>query len=313
MLKRIYSIIVMLGVAFVANAQIMLTPYVDSSAGGLNENNVSVLEENLRTLISRAGLESAYGGRFILAANVNLLDKTMISTIPVKVRQRVQVTFAIGDSETGTCYGTTTTELTGLGDTDIQATLSCFRNLRLTPELNALIATSRDRIIQHYDANAASILEHAKSLVTGQKYDEALYELSFIPSKCRSYPEVAAYMTHIYQTNINHDAAQILAEAQAIWSADPNPGYGAEEAMRILAQINTDAQCYPQAQALMKKIEARVKNVTDAETAHERDMEKARLAAATSLEKTRIKACRDIAVAYAKSRPRVVYHVHSWW
>lgn len=312
MIKKVYSLILMLFVAVAAQAQIMLTPFVDSTAGGLDENNVSVLEGNLRTLISRAGLESAYGGRFILAVKVSLLDKTMTSTIPVKVKQKVQLTFAIGDSQTGTCYGSTTTELSGVGDTDVQATLACFRNLRVTPELKALIATSKDRIIDYYDNNAPAILAKAQSLVKGQKFEEALYELSFVPNECRCYPEVAAYMTQVYQTNINHDAAQVLAEAQAIWSADPNPGYSAEEAMRILGQINTDAKCYPQAQALMKKIEARVKSVTDAETAHERDMEKRRLAASTAVAKAQIKAARDVAVAYAKSRPRVVYHVH-WW
>lgn len=313
MFKKLYSLILMLSIWGIAHAQIMLTPYIDSTSGGLDENNVSVLEGNLRSMISRAGLESSYGGRFILAVKVSLLDKSMTATAPVKVVQKVMMTYAIGDSQSGTCFGTTTMELRGVGETDIQATLSCFRNLKLSPELKNLIAQSRDHIIEYYDSNGASILAHAKSLVTGQKYEEALYELSFIPSECKIYPEIAAYMSDIYQTNINHDAAQILAQAQAVWSSDPNPGPAADEATKLLGQIDTNAACYAQAQTLLKTIHNRVQSVTDQRYADEVAYKNAQLKATTTLEKARIKACRDVAVAYAQSRPRVIYNVHTWW
>jgi cell division septum initiation protein DivIVA len=115
----------------------------------------------------------------------------------------------------------------------------------------------------------------------------------------------------------------MLAEARALWSADPNPGESAEQALSILAQINPGASCYNQAQSLMKQIQARAKQVSDrqyadekAQIAHERQMEVRRLNAAASLEKARINACRDVAVAYCKSRPRVVYRttvINRWW
>lgn len=294
-------------------AQIVLTPYVDATIHGLDENNVAVLENNLRSLISRVGLEAGYGGRFILAANVNLLDKTMTNSAPVKVLQKVQITFAIGDSKSGTCFGTTTMECRGLGNTDREAMLNSFRNLRPSPELKALVSQSKDRIVSYYDANGPAIIANAKSLVSGQRYEEALYELSFIPSECSIFPEAASMMSNIYQTNINHDAAQMLSEAQALWSSDPNPGPAADEALRILEQINTDAKCFTQAQSLMKTIQRRVQNVSDREYADEIAYRNAQLNAATTLEKARINAARAIGVAYAQSRPRVVYHVHSWW
>ena len=99
----------------------------------------------------------------------------------------------------------------------------------------------------------------------------------------------------------------------AIWSADPNPGPAAEAAMGLLCQIDPQAKCYPQAQALMKNIEARVKAVTDANAAHERDMEKALLKAEEAIETARINAAREVALEYAKNQPKVVYKVYGWW
>jgi cell division septum initiation protein DivIVA len=314
MIKKFsFLLSVLLLTEFTAVAQIQLTPFIDSTKGGLDENNIAVMEGNLRTLMTRAGVESGYGGRFVLAVKVTLLDKTMTSTAPVKVLQNMQINVAIGDAEANICFGTTTIETRGLGDTDVHATLNAFRNMRVTPELKQLIAESKTRIIDYYDKNCNAIIAKAKSLVTGQKYEEALSVLAAVPRECVSYPQVAALMTDVYQTNINHDASQILNEAQAVWSADPNPGPAADEAMRILSQIDPQAKCYPQAQALMKKIEARVKTVTDTNAAHERNMDKARLNAETALEKARLNAARDVAVAYAKSRPRVVYNVYHWW
>ena len=91
-MKKIISLLLACGMyVTTAMSQITLTPYVDSSAGGLNDNNVNVLDGYLRTLINRSGLESGYGGRFVLAVTVNLLEKSMTNTAPVKVVQKVQI------------------------------------------------------------------------------------------------------------------------------------------------------------------------------------------------------------------------------
>ena len=121
-------------------------------------------------------------------------------------------------------------------------------------------------------------------------------------------------MEATYNAHINHDARQVLNEAQAIWSADPNPGPAAEEAMAVLSTIDTSAECYPQAKALMDKISKRVQSVTDQERRNEQEMERARLKVAESVAKARINACRDVAVAYA--RRTVVVHnnyYRTWW
>ena len=150
--------------------------------------------------------------------------------------------------------------------------------------------------------------------MSAHKWEEALYELSFIPQECACYPEALAMMEATYNAHINHDARQVLNEAQAIWSADPNPGPAAEEAMAVLSTIDTSAECYPQAKALMDKISKRVQSVTDQERRNEQEMERARLKVAESVAKARINACRDVAVAYA--RRTVVVHnnyYRTWW
>ena len=299
---------------FAAQAQIMMTPYVDATVGGLNENNIQLVENRLRSIISAAGMESSYNTRFILATRINLLDREFTSSAPVRMIQKLQVTLAIGDGESGICFGSTTFEVKGIGETEEQAMLQACKSIPKTNnQIRDLVATAKTRILSYYEENASAIIAHAKSLEQQQQYEAALNELAAIPQECSQYRTAVAMMSKIAKSNINHDSAQTLAEAQAVWSADPNPGPSADMAMALLSQINTDAKCYPQAQALLKKIEARCKAVTDRQYADDVAYRNAKLKAETTLEKARIKAVRDVAVAYAKKRPRVVYHVHTWW
>ena len=293
-----------------SQAQIMLSPIIDSAINGLTENNVTIAEGRLRSVISSLGMESGYGGRFVLACKVAALQREVSGT---KLIQHLEITFAVGDNMANACFGSTSMEALGIGNTEGQAMTAALKNIKSTPQLKKIIAEAKQRIIDYYEKNGPTIIKKAQGLVTAQQWEEALYELTAIPEECSCYPQALSMMEKVYAAHLNHDAAQILAQAQAMWSADPNPGATAQQAMQLLGQINTSAACYPQAQALMKKIEARVKNVTDREYADAKAMEKARLNAATAVAKARISACRDVAVAYARRKVVVRNYYRSWW
>ncbi len=292
-------------------AQIMLSPVIESTIDGLTENNIAIAEGRLRNIISSNGMESGYGGRFVLACKVAALQREVSGQ---KLIQHLEISFAIGDNQANACFGATSMEAIGIGNSEGQAMTSALKNIKSTPQLKAIVADAKKRIIDYYEKNGPAIIQKAQGLVTAQNWEEALYELTAIPQECSCYKQALSMMESVYSAHLNHDAQQILTQAQAMWSADPNPGATAEEAMRILGQIDSSAKCYPQAQALMKKIENRVKNVTDQERADEKAMQKARLNAEVAVTKARLQACRDVAVAYAKRRTVVVRNYYrSWW
>ena len=232
-----------------------------------------------------------------------------------KLIQHLEITFASGDNQANACFGSTSMEAIGIGNTEGQAMTSALRNIKSTPQLKAIVAEAKERIIDYYERNCGNIMQKAKGLTSGQGWEEALYELSYIPQEVSCYSDALAMMEKIYVAHLNHDAQQMLNQAQAMWAADPNPGWGADEAVRILSQINTGAKCYPQAQALLRKIESRVKGVTDRRYNDAVAMEKAKLNASVALQKARINACRAIGVAWAKRRTTVVVnrYYRTWW
>ena len=294
------------------SAQITLSPVIDSAIEGLNENNITLIDTRLRSIISSNGMISGYGSRFVLACKVVALQREVSGS---KMIQHLEVSFAIGDNEDNNCYGTTSLEVIGIGNGQEQAMTCALKNIKgNNQELRKIVAVAYDRIISYYEANGPAIIKSAEAQMAGQNWEDAIYELSMIPQECSCYPQAAALMSKVYTTRINHDANQVLAEAQSVWSADPNPGPAADKALEILSGIDTSAKCYPQAQTLMKKIESRVKTVTDQKYKDEVAMEKAKLNAETALEKARINAVRDVAVAYAKRRTVVVRNYYrTWW
>lgn len=311
--KKLFSALIAAMVFLPSQAQIMLTPVIDSAIDGLTENNITIAENRLRNVISSLGMESGYGGRFVLACKVAALQREISGT---KLIQHLEITFAVGDNVANACFGSTSMEALGIGNTEGQAMTAALKNIKSSPKLKSIIAEAKQRIIDYYEQNCGGILQKAGGLVTAQEWEEALWELTAIPQEVSCYQDALAMMEGVYDAHLNHDARQILNQAQAIWAADPNPGWSADEAMRILSQINTSADCYPQAKALMNKIEARVKGVTDQRYKDAVNMEKARLNARTAITKARIQACRDVAVAYARSRPRVIVrnnYYRTWW
>ena len=326
-MKKSVLIIILTALTYMpVQAQIMLSPCVESAIDGLTSNNVLIAENKLRNVISSLGQQSADGSRFVLACKISALDSEVTGT---KLIQRLDVTYAVGDELTNTCYGSTSVEVTGVGNSEAQAMTSALRNLRPNAELKKIVSVATERIKEYYDKNGPAIIKKAKTLMAKQSWEEALYELAYIPEESACYPEALNMMESIYKANLNHDAAQLLSQAQAMWSADPNPGETAEEALELLGQINTSAECYPQAKALMKQIENRnekpqvvvVQHVQSApsqtntsnvqNTQNTKKASASRTKAVQNAQKARVKACRDVAAAYAQSKPKVRNH-SSW-
>lgn len=313
-MKKLFFTIVAAVMGLAAQAQIMMTPYVDATVGGLNENNMDLVENRIRSIISSAGMISSYNSRFILGTKINLLEREYLQGAPARMIQRLEVTLAIGDGVSGICYGSTTFEVTGIGQTEQLAMTSACRSIpKSNKQITDLVATAKERIIQYYEENAANIIAKAKSLEGTQEYEAAMAELAAIPQECSKYKEALDLIVKISKSSIDQDAACLISEAQAVWSADPNPGPSAELAMEILSQVDPSSKHYPQAKALMQKVEARVKGVTDQRYKDAVAYENAKLKAYATLENARLKAVKEVAVAYAKNQPKVVYNVRGWW
>lgn len=311
-MKRLFGLFVIILCTLAVRAQIVVSPYLPDDMEGLTANNIQLLENRLGSIISQNGMISAESSRFILAMNWNVLEKEVINSGPTVIMYKLEVGLCIGDGMTGTKYASTTLSLKGAGNDEAKAVLKAMNGINAyRAEISRLVKEGTSRIITYYESNRSQILTSAKTMMNQKNYEEAMWTLSQVPQEVSYYAEAQKMMVQAYRSQVNTNAAEQLQRARALWAASPSRE-NADAVMALVGDIDPSSSSYAGSQSLIKEVKGRVKGLDDADraeamrqNAHERNMDRAR-----------INAVRDIAVAYAKSRPRVIYNtriIRTWW
>ena len=217
------------------------------------------------------------------------------------------------------------------------------------------IADGKTKIIEYYNSNCDFIIKDAEALTAIKGYDEAIYKLASVPSVCKDcYAKCLDQIGVVYkakmenecQTYISkattlmaqenyYEAAEILSpilpdlscypKAQALikdindhkcaiaignargaWAS-----HDIKATSEALASVPSDSKCYAEAVALANEVK---KYVRDTEN---RDFEfmQQQQQDVVSIKKARIKAARDVGVAYGNGpKAKIVkYNIVGWW
>lgn len=189
-----------------SSAQITLSPMYDAAESKATDGQKAIVEARLRSVITSMKLVSGYNSRFVLACKTVPLQTEVSGT---KMVQQISATFAVGDARTKTCFGTSIVEFTGIGNTEEQALTNALKNIKNSPQLRKLVDKSKQRIIDYYNNNAASIIRKAQTLVSGKQYEQALFELCAIPEDCNLYEQALEMMEKVYDAAYSDGSVQL--------------------------------------------------------------------------------------------------------
>lgn len=190
---------------------------------------------------------------------------------------------------------------------------------------------------QKLELECAQHIAAANALIAQDKWDEAAEKLGLFTPDMACYPEVSKLLEKI----TDHRCAVALGQANAAWATRDM-----ERTAEALAQIPTDSKCAAQAKKryteISDKLDARERaawnlayekynrnqtlrenkaehqmNMETKQAAHQINMETRQMdyqaKQGYELEKSRIRAMRDVGVAFAKNQPRkVTYRVRGW-
>ncbi len=314
-------------------AQIQITPYIDERKCSLMPYGIcEILSQKLSNIISQHGIQSQMGqSRFVLTCNVTEESKNVLSTSPTQIAYVLDIHLYIGDGETGTKYISQSFRTKGVGNTEEKAYRNAIKNIQTkSQQLTDFVERGSARIIEYYEKNKEKILSSIRACVSGKDLEQAAYELCLIPQECSYYNEVQSLLGKVNGRIVDNNSSGLLLEAQSLWSSEQNERT-ANQITEIITKIDPNASCYSEAQQFMKSVTERMEQLNNREwaarqrqLAHERQMVMAREDNRSAETRMRIKAqrdtniatvraVRDVAVEYAKRRPRVVYHVHGWY
>jgi hypothetical protein len=332
-MKKCLVIIVSLMCFGTSMAQIQITPYIDENNCSVMPDGIcEILTQKLNNIISQNGIQSQMGqSRFVLTCNVTEESKNVLSTSPTQIAYVLDLHLYIGDGETGTKYISQSFRTKGVGVTEEKAYRNAVKNMQAkSDQMTAFIGKGKARIIDYYENNKEQILSSIRACADGKNFEQSAYELCLIPQECSYYNDIQTLLGKVNGRIVDNKSSDLFLQAKSVWASEQNEST-ANQVADLITKIDANASCYAEANKFMEAVTVRMEQLNNREwaarqrqLAHEREMEMVRENNRSAETKMRIKAqrdtniatvraVRDVAIEYAKRRPRVVYHVYGWY
>lgn len=289
--------------------RVILSCYVSERIKDLRPDAKKLLETKLNQIASKNGLAGAsFSSRFILTANINIITKDLTASAPPMQAYTLQVDFYVGDGIDGTKFSSTSVTVKGVGENESKAFINAIKNISVqNPNFQTFLEDGKKRIIEYYNTRCDFILKEADMLVSQKKYDAAIFKLVSVPEICKDcYMKSMDKVGAVYKLHINNVCKIKLAEAKATWNGSQNVE-GAEKVAVLLEGIDPDASCMTEVNQLLANVAKRIKEIDKRDWDFKIEKE-------VNLERDRIKAYRDVGVAYGENQPKSVeYNIIGWW
>ena len=180
------------------------------------------IPESLRPMLQQKLLQIAttngYGSEsddFILTANVMVLEKTAVPTVPPQINLTLEVSLYVINRLEKVIVAEKSVQIGGIDKTENSAYTQALKQLNpRKPEIRSFMTSAREKIVEYYTEKLPALLSKAQSLADMGDTDEALAVLSTIPEVVPDYPLVAELMSEFYLESLDTQCAGILREAQ---------------------------------------------------------------------------------------------------
>ncbi|MFM7748612.1 MAG: hypothetical protein ACKO7X_11930, partial [Bacteroidota bacterium] len=202
----------------------------------------------------------------------------------------------------------------GVGENETKAYMAALKNIKTTdPKFELFISEGKKKILEFYNSQCDFMLKDAKTLSAKSEYEEALSLLSSIPQVCSSCYERANDLTGIiYRKKIDYECTKLFDAANSIWSAKQDEN-GANEAARLLIQIDPLSSCFTVAKNLLERIRNDIKQRIRELDQREWEYRMQEQQNTADLNKEIVRAAAKVAVAHAKSKPSTVIVYNRFW
>lgn len=291
-------------------ARITLNAIVPEQVAEMPEAARSLLQNKLNQIATMNGLGGVeINPRFVITSGVHVLTKDITPTAPPQIAYTLSFTLYIVDVMEQKVFATTNLEARGIGNNETRAYTQAIRNLNeRSPQLKNFVENGKNKIIEYYNSQCDFILTEARSLAGRREFEEAIFKLTSIPGVCKECHALGMEVAEgVYLQYAEFRCDQLLNEAKSRWAANMNFA-GAQQAAELLSQIDPEASCMPAVNRFVAEMKDRILQVDQREW----DFNVATFSERAQLESERIRAIRDIGVAWGRRWYRAYHFDLSW-
>lgn len=267
--------------------------YVPDNHDDLSGAHLQKLQTKLSSALSNNGISSTVITNNIVAyPKIDINSESDANTGMAKIKViDMDVTLFVVQADEKTNFGSKTFRIRGSGKTKEQAITSALNSFQTkSTEWEKFLNQTKTKIIQYYEKMCDKIISRADQLAGMGKMEEAMAHLMYIPSEVSCYEKVKDKSLSIYKKYIDSKCSSLIQEAKSQLALKDY-----ETAMNTITQIDPQSSCFKDADNLIAKSSKEINE----EIKSRWDFFKKTYNDSVELEKMRIKAVRDIGVAYA--------------
>lgn len=301
-MKRTFTTIVLLLCCFftISAQGIEVAFALPSGSEQLSTNTAKMLRSKILPAMTANGVETAEVSTIAIKPEISFVDRQVVEGGMRNIHtSNIQFNFVCMNLLTGTTFASCIVTIRGEGFSDDDAIKNALSKLSSQErKLTDFIKTSKAKIIDYYQRNLNSVISRAHAFANIQQYGEGLALLFSCPSTISDYANINKEIASIYRQYQTQECSNTIQKAHVEYT---NGNY--EAAAEYLQQIDMTSSCAAEAKALCAKI----KQSRDTEAKRAIEVIERQAQREAELDKQRIKAARDIAVAYCKRRTDVYF------
>jgi hypothetical protein len=309
-MKNLFLLITLLFLSIAVNSQsatelgkISLSVIMPENVDGLDASQLSKLNTKITQIVTNAGLgASGFDNNFVIYPKfaiyeTNVVEGGMQNIIVAKC----DVSIFIQQLGNKLLFSSISKILSGSGSSKEIAITNAISKIDVSDNAYKLfVETGKKKIINYYETKCSDIILKAESLTKKQDYEQALGLLVTVPEEVSCFNKVQEKTIDVYKAYQDQKCKVLIQQANLKMT---NTNY--DSALAILAQIDPSSTCSNEAHALMHKMETKI----NTEQKRQLDFQMKVYNDNLALEKQRINAVKDIAVAYYSNRPKVTYNM----
>ena len=293
-------VLVLNNLAMRAQGQVEIAVVIPAQQTYISENTAHVFRSKLLGAMTASGVASAEYSSIVVYPEISFTREQRVEGGICNIFvAEMQINMVCEHLVTGTVFNSCTLTVSAEGTSTDKAIMNGLSKLSNRDQrIEQFLSLSRQKIEDYYCKNTQTLVARARNLATLKKYDEAIALLYAYPASVAGYDMVSKAIADIYTLYQRDECGQLVQQARAAYSMG---SYA--DAADYLSQVEASSPCAGEARTLANQI----KQSRDAEATRILAAQEKAMKTAAEVEKQRVKAVRDVAVAYYKSRPKYYF------
>lgn len=284
--------------------KIALSVIMPDNNADLQESNSHKLEAKIIQIVASCGIAAnGFTNNFIMYPKFSVYDEKVVEGGMQNLTYvNCEISLYVKQQENELIYGAYSARLMGSGTSKKEAVSDAISKISVHDQhLVSFIDETKRKIISYYESRCQDIIQKSEALVRMHQFQEAIGLLMNVPEQVSScYSKVQNKSVEAYKSMQNLICSEQLQRARTTCQANHF-----KEALEILAQIDPSTACFKEAQSLAmtaaQQIDAAARQQWEFRMKVYRDK--------IEMDKFRINAVKEVALAYYRNRPKVINNI----